>query len=38
VSGTLFLSGEGLVDEGRNATVPGALTSGIRSAEALLQS
>jgi monoamine oxidase len=38
VSGTLFLSGEGLVDEGRNATVPGALTSGVRSAEALLQS
>ena len=38
VSGTLFLSGEGLVDEGRNATVPGALTSGMRSAEALLQS
>jgi len=38
VSGTLFLSGEGLVDEGRNATVPGALTSGIGSAEALLQS
>ncbi len=38
VSGTLFLSGEGLVDEGRNATVPGALTSGIRSAEALMQS
>ncbi|MFL5513915.1 MAG: flavin monoamine oxidase family protein [Gemmatimonadales bacterium] len=37
VSGTLFLSGEALVDEGRNATVPGALTSGIRSAEALLQ-
>jgi monoamine oxidase len=38
VSGTLFLCGEALVDEGRNATVPGALTSGIRSAEALLQS
>lgn len=37
VSGTLFLSGEALVDEGRNATVPGALSSGIRSAEALLQ-
>jgi len=37
VSGTLFLSGEALVDEGRNATVPGAFTSGIRSAEALLR-
>jgi monoamine oxidase len=37
VARTLFLSGEALVDEGRNATVPGALTSGIRSAEALLQ-
>ena len=37
VSNTLFLSGEALVDEGRNATVPGALTSGIRAAEALLR-
>jgi len=37
VSGTLFLSGEALVDGGRNATVPGALISGMRSAEALLQ-
>jgi monoamine oxidase len=38
VANTLFLSGEALASEGRNATVAGALTSGLRSAEALLQS
>ena len=37
VKDTLFLSGEALVDEGRNATVPGAYTSGIHAAEAMLR-
>jgi monoamine oxidase len=37
LSDTVFLAGEALVDEGRNATVPGALSSGLRSATALLQ-
>ena len=36
VADTIFLAGEALVDEGRNATVPGALSSGLESAEALL--
>jgi monoamine oxidase len=36
VGGTLFLAGEALADEGRNATVPGALSSGLRSAAAVL--
>jgi monoamine oxidase len=33
---TLFLSGEALATEGRNATVAGALSSGLRAAAALL--
>jgi monoamine oxidase len=37
VEKTLFLAGEALAEEGRNATVPGALTSGLRSAEAALR-
>jgi monoamine oxidase len=37
VAGTLFLSGEALAPEGRNATVPGALISGFRTAAALLE-
>jgi len=37
VSDTVFLAGEALVDEGRNATVPGALRSGLQSAAALLR-
>jgi monoamine oxidase len=36
ICGTLVLSGEALADEGRNATVPGALTSGLSAAEKLL--
>jgi monoamine oxidase len=36
VSNTLFLTGEALAPKGRNATVPGALSSGYDSAEALL--
>jgi monoamine oxidase len=36
VAGTLFLSGEALAPPGRNATVPGALASGFRTAAALL--
>jgi monoamine oxidase len=38
VENTLFLSGEALGEEGRNATVPGALTSGLGSADAVLRS
>jgi monoamine oxidase len=38
VADTLFLAGEALADGGRNATVPGALASGFRSADLLLQS
>jgi monoamine oxidase len=38
VQNTIFLSGEALAQEGRNATVPGALTSGLRSADAVLRS
>jgi monoamine oxidase len=37
VAGTLFLSGEALAPQGRNATVPGALASGFRTAAALLE-
>jgi len=37
VEKTLFLAGEALAEEGRNATVSGALTSGLRSAEAALR-
>jgi monoamine oxidase len=37
LSNTVFLAGEALADEGRNATIPGALSSGLRSAAALLQ-
>jgi monoamine oxidase len=37
VSDTLFLTGEALADEGRNATVPGALQSGLQTAGSLLQ-
>jgi monoamine oxidase len=37
VAGTLFLSGEALAPQGRNATVPGALVSGLRTAAALLE-
>jgi len=37
VARTLVLSGEALAEEGRNATVPGALTSGYSSAARLLQ-
>jgi monoamine oxidase len=36
VEDTIFLAGEALVGEGRNATVPGALTSGFRAAAAVL--
>jgi monoamine oxidase len=36
VANTLFLTGEALAREGRNATVPGALTSGYDTAKALL--
>jgi monoamine oxidase len=36
VADTLVLSGEALAEEGRNATVPGALSSGYRSADRLL--
>jgi monoamine oxidase len=38
VGGTLFLAGEALAAEGRNATVAGALSSGLRTAAALLDS
>jgi monoamine oxidase len=34
---TLYLSGEALAEDGRNATVPGALQSGLRSAGELLE-
>jgi monoamine oxidase len=37
VAGTIFLSGEALEPQGRNATVPGAFASGVRTAAALLQ-
>jgi monoamine oxidase len=37
VGGTLFLAGEALADEGRNATVPGALSSGRRTAADVLE-
>jgi monoamine oxidase len=37
VGDTLFLTGEALADEGRNATVPGALQSGLHTAGALLE-
>jgi monoamine oxidase len=37
VGGTLFLAGEALTGEGRNATVAGALTSGLRTAAAVLR-
>jgi monoamine oxidase len=37
VKNTLFLSGEALSDEGRNATVPGALSSGLQAAALALQ-
>jgi monoamine oxidase len=37
VAGTLFLSGEALATGGRNATVPGALSSGLRTAAELLK-
>jgi monoamine oxidase len=37
IEGTLFLAGEALAAEGRNATVPGALSSGIRAAVAVLE-
>jgi monoamine oxidase len=36
VADTLFLAGEAVAEGGRNATVAGALISGLRSAEALL--
>jgi monoamine oxidase len=36
VAETLFLAGEALASEGRNATVPGALSSGVRAADTLL--
>ena len=36
VAGTLFLAGEAVAEGGRNATVAGALISGLRSADALL--
>jgi monoamine oxidase len=35
---TLFLTGEAIAAEGRNATVPGALIGGLRTAETLLRS
>jgi monoamine oxidase len=37
VAATVFLSGEALAPQGRNATVPGALASGVRTAAALLE-
>jgi monoamine oxidase len=37
VAETLFLAGEALAGEGRNATVPGALSSGLRAAALLLR-
>jgi monoamine oxidase len=37
VADTLFLAGEAIVGDGRNATVPGALSSGIRAAAAALE-
>ena len=37
VKDTLFLSGEALTDGGRNATVPGALSSGLQTATLALQ-
>jgi monoamine oxidase len=37
VEATVFLSGEALAPQGRNATVPGALASGVRTAAALLE-
>jgi monoamine oxidase len=37
VKDTLFLTGEALVDEGRNATVPGAYSSGLLAADAVLR-
>jgi monoamine oxidase len=37
VADTLFLAGEAIVTDGRNATVPGALSSGIRAAAAALE-
>ena len=37
VAGTLFLSGEALAPQGRNATVPGALASGLRTAALVLE-
>jgi monoamine oxidase len=37
VAGTLFLSGEALAPQGRNATVAGALVSGLQTAAALLE-
>jgi monoamine oxidase len=37
VKNTLFLCGEALGDEGRNATVPGALSSGLQAATLALQ-
>jgi monoamine oxidase len=37
VRNTLFLCGEALTDDGRNATVPGALSSGLQAAALALQ-
>jgi monoamine oxidase len=37
VSNTLFLAGEALADEGHNATVPGALRTGLSTAAELLE-
>jgi monoamine oxidase len=37
VRNTLFLCGEALADDGRNATVPGALSSGLQAAALALQ-
>lgn len=37
VAGTLFLAGEAVAAEGRNATVPGALINGLTTAAALLR-
>jgi hypothetical protein len=36
VEATLYLAGEAVAEEGRNATVHGALASGYRAAERLL--
>jgi monoamine oxidase len=36
VKDTVYLTGEALAREGHNATVPGALSSGLRSADMLL--